>query len=109
MSLDDGAHGEGVADDLLEPDRAVRARVPPQPGPGFVPHGLAIGVGDLLRLKDGTLIQLPAIDEEAALIRLDGLEQSQRILDLGLARIDLRNSEFLAVRPRDAVQSAGGV
>ena len=62
-----------------------------------------------LRLKDGTLIQLPAIDEEAALIRLDGLEQSQRILDLGLARIDLRNSEFLAVRPRDAVQSAGGV
>jgi cell division protein FtsQ len=62
-----------------------------------------------LRLKDGTLIQLPAIDEEAALIRLDGLEQSQRILDLGLARIDLRNSEFLAVRPRDAVPAAGGV
>ena len=62
-----------------------------------------------LRLKDGTLIQLPAIDEEAALIRLDGLEQSQRILDLGLARIDLRNSEFLAVRPRDAVQATGGV
>lgn len=62
-----------------------------------------------LRLKDGTLIQLPAIDEEAALIRLDRLEQSQRILDLGLARIDLRNSEFLAVRPRDAIQPTGGV
>jgi cell division protein FtsQ len=63
-----------------------------------------------LRLKDGALIQLPAIDEEAALIRLDRLEQSQRILDLGLARIDLRNTEFLAVRPRDAVQPvAGGV
>ncbi len=63
-----------------------------------------------LRLKDGALIQLPAIDEEAALIRLDRLEQSQRILDLGLARIDLRNSEFLAVRPRDGAQAnAGGV
>lgn len=63
-----------------------------------------------LRLKDGTLVQLPAIDEEAALIRLDRLEQEQRILDLGLARIDLRNSEFLAVRPRDGVQTiTGGV
>lgn len=59
-----------------------------------------------LRLKDGALVQLPAIDEEAALIRLDRLEQSQRILDLGLARIDLRNSEFLAVRPRDGAQPA---
>lgn len=61
-----------------------------------------------LRLKDGTLVQLPAIDEGAALIRLDRLEQSQNILDLGLARIDLRNSDFLAVRPRDAVQTATG-
>jgi cell division protein FtsQ len=52
-----------------------------------------------LRLKNGTLVQLPAGDEDAALIRLDRLEQDQRILDLGLARIDLRNSEFLAVRP----------
>lgn len=52
-----------------------------------------------LRLKDGALIQLPAGEEDAALIRLDRLEQDQRILDLGLARIDLRNSEFLAVRP----------
>ncbi len=52
-----------------------------------------------LRLKDGALIQLPANDEDSALIRLDSLEQSQRILDLGLARIDLRNPDFLAVRP----------
>jgi len=53
-----------------------------------------------LRLKDGTLVQLPATGEDSALIRLDRLEQSQRILDLGLARIDLRDPEFLAVRPR---------
>jgi cell division protein FtsQ len=59
-----------------------------------------------LRLKDGALIQLPAIDEEAALIRLDQLEQKQGILDLGLARIDLRNAEFLAVRPHDGAQPA---
>ena len=52
-----------------------------------------------LRLKDGTLIQLPANDEDSALIRLDRLEQSQRILDLGLSRIDLRDPELLAVRP----------
>jgi methyl-accepting chemotaxis protein len=56
-----------------------------------------------LRLKDGSLIQLPAIDEESALIQLDQLDQRQRILDLGFARIDLRDPEMVAVRPRDAV------
>jgi cell division protein FtsQ len=56
-----------------------------------------------LRLKDGSLIQLPAIDEESALIQLDQLDQRQRILDLGFARIDLRDPEMGAVRPRDAV------
>jgi cell division protein FtsQ len=61
-----------------------------------------------LRLKDGTLVQLPATDEESALIRLDRLAQGQRILDLGLARIDLRNPEFLAVRPAGDA-GAGGV
>jgi cell division protein FtsQ len=55
-----------------------------------------------LRLKDGSLIQLPAIDEESALIQLDQLDQRQRILDLGFARIDLRDPEMVAVRPRDA-------
>ena len=55
-----------------------------------------------LRLKDGSLIQLPAIDEESALIQLDQLDQRQRILDMGFARIDLRDPEMVAVRPRDA-------
>ena len=55
-----------------------------------------------LRLKDGSLIQLPAIGEVSALIQLDQLDQRQRILDLGFARIDLRDPEMVAVRPRDA-------
>ena len=53
-----------------------------------------------LRLKDGALIQLPAAGEEAALIRLDQLDDKSRILELGLARIDLRDPEMVAVRPR---------
>jgi cell division protein FtsQ len=53
-----------------------------------------------LRLKDGGLIQLPAAGEEAALIRLDQLDDKSRILELGFARIDLRDPEMVAVRPR---------
>jgi cell division protein FtsQ len=55
-----------------------------------------------LRLKDGGIIQLPAIGEESALIRLDRLDQGQRILELGFQRIDLREPELVAVRPRSA-------
>jgi cell division protein FtsQ len=62
-----------------------------------------------LRLKDGTIVQLPARDpdapannEEAALLRLDQLDQQSRILDLGFSRIDLRDPEMVAVRPRQA-------
>jgi len=53
-----------------------------------------------LRLRDGSIIQLPATDEEAALIRLDELDQKARVLDLGFSRIDLRDPEMVAVRPR---------
>ncbi|WP_397419834.1 cell division protein FtsQ/DivIB [Phenylobacterium sp.] len=53
-----------------------------------------------LRLKDGGLIQLPAADEEAALMRLETLDLRSRILDLGFERIDLRNPDTIAVRPR---------
>lgn len=53
-----------------------------------------------LRLKDGGLIQLPATGEEAALIRLDQLDDKSRILELGFARVDLRDPEMVAVRPR---------
>jgi cell division protein FtsQ len=51
-------------------------------------------------LKDGGLIQLPAADEEAALMRLETLDLRSRILDLGFERIDLRNPDTIAVRPR---------
>lgn len=55
-----------------------------------------------LRTKDGALIQLPADGQADALDRLDKLDQQSRILDLGFARIDLRDPELVAVRPRDA-------
>ena len=55
-----------------------------------------------LRLKDGALIQLPALDEDAALIQLDQLDQRARVLELGFERIDLRDPEMIAVRPRAA-------
>jgi len=57
-----------------------------------------------LRLKDGSLIQLPATDQDAALIQLDALDQRERLLDLGFARVDLRTPDEVAVRP-----SAGDV
>lgn len=53
-----------------------------------------------LRLKDGSLIQLPAMDEDQALIQLEQLNQRSRILELGFERIDLRNPDVVAVRPR---------
>jgi len=55
-----------------------------------------------LRLKDGSLIQLPAVDEEASLMRLEQLDQRSRIMELGFERIDLRNPDVVAVRPRQA-------
>jgi cell division protein FtsQ len=55
-----------------------------------------------LRLKDGGLIQLPALDLDAALIQLDQLDQRARVLALGFAKIDLRDPEMIAVRPRDS-------
>lgn len=65
-----------------------------------------------LRLKDGSLVQLPAVDEEAALIQLEQLDQRSRILELGFERIDLRDPNMVAVRPRDGAHSgqlvAGG-
>ena len=54
-----------------------------------------------LRLKDGAIVQLPADGEEEALIRLDQLDRTSRILDLALARIDLRDPEMVVVRPRE--------
>jgi cell division protein FtsQ len=65
-----------------------------------------------LRLKDGGVVQLPATDEDAALIRLDQLDQASRLLDLGFSRIDLRDPQMVAVRPREnpaAGSVVGGV
>jgi cell division protein FtsQ len=66
-----------------------------------------------LRMKDGGLIQLPAVGEDSALIQLDQLDQKSRILELGFARIDLRDPELVAVRPREGAAPgqllAGGV
>lgn len=67
-----------------------------------------------LRLKGGGIVQLPASDEEAALIRLDQLDQASRVLDLGFSRIDLRDPQMVAVRPREnpaagSVPVTGGV
>jgi len=54
-----------------------------------------------LRLRDGALIQLPALDEQHALMRLDQLDARARVLQLGFAKIDLRDPEMIAVRPRE--------
>ena len=61
-----------------------------------------------LRLKDGSIIQLPAADEESALIRLDQLDRRSRLLELGFSRVDLRDPEMVAVRPR-STQAASPV
>jgi len=53
-----------------------------------------------LRTRDGGIIQLPAVGEDSALIQLDQLDQKSRILELGFERIDLRDPELVAVRPR---------
>jgi len=53
-----------------------------------------------LRLKDGSLIQLPAANQDEALMQLEALDQRQHILDLGFERVDLRNPDAMTVRPR---------
>jgi cell division protein FtsQ len=58
-----------------------------------------------LRLKDGSLIQLPAVGEDSALLQLDGLDRRHRLLELGFARIDLRDPEAIAVRRRDQAKA----
>lgn len=59
-----------------------------------------------LRLKDGGVVLLPADGEGAALNRLDSLDRSSRILQLGLARIDLRDPGMVVVRPRGVAAPA---
>jgi cell division protein FtsQ len=59
-----------------------------------------------LRLKDGSIIMLPAMGLDSALIRLDAMDQRERLLDLGFSRVDLRAEDSVAVRPGRAVAAA---
>ena len=63
-----------------------------------------------LRLKDGSIIQLPAVGEDEALIQLDKLDGAQHLLDLGFERIDLRTPDMVVVRrgAAAAAQPAAG-
>lgn len=54
-----------------------------------------------LILKNGCVILLPDVDEGAALDRLDGLDRRAKVLDLRLARLDLRDPAFSVARPLD--------
>ncbi len=58
-----------------------------------------------LRLKDQSLIQLPAEGEDAALMHLDQLERDQQVLSLGFSRIDLKTPD-VRIRPRDGIAGA---
>jgi cell division protein FtsQ len=60
-----------------------------------------------LRLKDGGIIQLPAAREDSALIQFDQLEQKSHLLELGFERVDLRDPEMIAIRPKSAPAPAG--
>lgn len=59
-----------------------------------------------LRLKDGAIVQLPATGEDAALLALDSLDGRARLLELGFARVDLRDPDAVLVRPRSAGDEA---
>jgi cell division protein FtsQ len=98
-------------------DRAAATILPQVMGRPRLAHRLTalVRVDDRrwnLQLADGGVILLPAVGEAPALHRLDSLDRSARILDLGLARIDLRDPEMVVVRPRGAAApalSGGGV
>ena len=61
-----------------------------------------------LRLKDGGIIQLPAEGTDSALIQLDQLEQKARVIELGFERIDLRDPDMVAVRPKETATESSG-
>ncbi len=53
-------------------------------------------------LKNGAVIKLPALNQEQALMRLDGLMSQQHVLDQGFAEIDLLDPNALVVVPLEA-------
>jgi cell division protein FtsQ len=52
-----------------------------------------------IHLKNGTIIKLPAIDQDQALARLDSLMNQRRVLDQGFAEIDMLDPTALQVIP----------
>ena len=84
-----------------------------------VENGVAIHLGDpgVLGIGEPVVVRVevrevigaplpPAVDEEQALMRLEQLDLRSRILELGFERIDLRNPDVVAVRPRGGPQPA---
>jgi cell division protein FtsQ len=57
-----------------------------------------------LQLKNNITIMLPEGHEQAALARLQDLEQQQQLLDRPLLFVDMRLPDRLAVRPRPSAQ-----
>ena len=56
-----------------------------------------------VKLADGGVVSLPATNTEAALRRLEALDDASHVLKLRVARVDLRDPEMIVVRPRGAV------
>lgn len=59
-----------------------------------------------IHLKNGVIIKLPALNQDQALARLDSLISQRRILDQGLAEIDLLDPNSLQVVPLESHPSA---
>ncbi len=55
-----------------------------------------------IHLKNGAIIKLPALNQDQALARLDGLIAQRRVLDQGFAEIDLLDPNALQVVPLEA-------
>ncbi|MBN8553412.1 MAG: cell division protein FtsQ/DivIB [Caulobacterales bacterium] len=53
-----------------------------------------------LLLRDGSVIQLPAEGLDEAFVQLEAMDQAQRLLDLGFARVDMRVAGNVAIEPR---------
>jgi cell division protein FtsQ len=75
-----------------------------QARPRLVTHLAALRRVDRRRwdliLKNGGVILLQSDDPAGSLARLDRLDHTARILDLGFERIDLRNPDYTLARPR---------
>lgn len=92
--------GEGaneVAPDIIE---LMQAR------PALMQRTYALQRVDTRRwnilLKNGAVIKLPALNQDQAMLKLDALIAQQRVLDQGLAEIDLLDPNSLVVVPLEA-------